>query len=152
MSTIAQDLEAAQKKIEDISSLLAASEAGRDTAMAKVAELSDLSAKATEAHAAEVVNLNAKISDEVSAHAKTSESLKDVTGRLENAERTLADPSFRAAATKGDDNGVPDGGQAKETASRDQLEAEYAKIPSGTVAGAQARAEFRAKYKVELGL
>jgi len=73
-----------------------------------------------------------------------SAALAEATGKLRN-------PAIAAACVTESDP-VPSGADATAIKTREQLESEYAAIPSDTLEGAQTRAIFRETNKAELGL
>ena len=153
-NTIAQDLAAAQERIVALEAGAVDFAAALAKAQADAKALTDLNAKltadaeaATLAHKTALDEVAGKLTAEVTAHAATATELAE-------ARKKLADPAYQLA-TGGDKAGVPEGGGAAkvdEPKTREQLEAEYARIPGNTMEGARARAEFRSKHKDELGL
>jgi hypothetical protein len=147
MATLAQDLLDAQSQIETLKASLATVNGERDALKVTVDELSaKLTAEQT-GRAADAEGHKAALDAETAAHTATKNALAEATQKL-------ADPAYQMAGTTGSQTPVPEGGQPADAppANKAQLEAEYRKIDGSTIEGARARAEFREKYKVELGL
>lgn len=154
MATLAQELLDAQAQIATMTGVLQTVTAERDTFKANVDDLNaklkaeqDGRAADAVAHKAALDDVNGKLTAEAAAHVETKNALME-------ANKKLADPAYQIAGTKGSEKPAPEGGQppASQPLTKEQLEAEYRKIDGSTVDGARARADFRAKYKKELGL
>lgn len=152
--TIAQELDQANAEVARLTGELAASmdllakaeqsiKTANDSATQAIADLD----AANKAHAEAITAADAKLAAEAEAHAKTKADLDEAT-------KKLADPAY-ALAGAGKQEAIKEGeGQAVyvQPKTREQLEAEYARIDGSTIEGARVRAEFREKYKKELGL
>ena len=149
--TIIQELEQAKTELAAKAASLATAEADIKAGAELIAQADKarLEIKAsmdamTSAHAEALKVETAKFDVEKAAHVATK-------AELEAAKKTLANPAFGAALAKGDKVSVPEGGSESQASAEvmtyAQAQAAYAKIE-----GAKEKAEFRAKYKKELGL
>ena len=156
--TIAEELVTALNGNKELAAQLEAAKA--DTAAAIAAGTESVNAVAKERDAAleagkaltvEIDTLKAA-QDKATADLTAVRAELDVaTGELAKAKGALRDPAMAAAALT-ESEAVPAGAEGGQSKSRAQLEAEYAAIDGASREGAQARADFRAKHKVALGL
>lgn len=142
-----KQLEAAQARLAEMETSAAASA----TALAAMTAERDalITAKAEAITLGDAAKAEAKAAADLLAAEKTAHEATKADLALKV--KALANPAFAAAAVQGVTTPTAEGGTATQAMTRDELEAEYAKLPDGQ-AGAQARQAFRDKHWMVLGL
>jgi hypothetical protein len=146
--TVIEELVAVKSDMEAKAQALASADATIKAGVELIAqankERDEVKAVLASIEAKHVENLKA-VQESFAAEQVKNDQLK---AELEAAKKTLANPAFGAAAAKGDNVAVEEGGAAaKSMMTFAEAHAEYKKINDP-----HARAEFRAKHAVELQL